>query len=434
MKLLELTGLLALIALFFYIAFSTLPNIAKIIVIAASLFASGAIVARLTASSNYYGLVVVKGKYGFGLMKTIAQRYARIVNQLADLGLSIGFGAFYSFALFKATPKFAVHLLVLILIFAGAAMASTSNSQAPLAVVGVLFGLAGMGLVSIALNAFAILTVPSTPAGVLPVVPGVTVPWEAVFAIVLIAVIHETSHGVLFYIEKLKVKNSGALLLGFLPIGAFVEPDEKQFSKHNLHGRRRILVAGSASNFYTVLALLPFFLLVGAFTASLTNGVSITSITSNSPAALTTLSSGDVVTGINGVSITSVQPLVDTLKKLGPGGAVSLSLASGKTVDLKLDDQGKLGVQIAPYVSPVNSLQYSISTFFEEVLKWAVLLSLALATINLLPLFVTDGHHLIRDEFKQLFKHNEKLANLTTNALAGFILLLIIINALPLFN
>ncbi len=432
LKVLELIALVALVIVFFVTAFSTMHNVVKAVIIAGSLFASGAIIARLTNSTNNYGVVIVRGKYGFNLMKDIAQKHPRFVNALADLGLSLGFGSIYSFFLFKNTPKkLFAHLLVLLLLFATASFTSSIPvSPLLLQVIGVLFGLAGVGFASIALNAFAIFTIPETPAGVLPVVPGVTVPFEAIFAIALIAIVHETAHGVLFFIEKLKVKHSGLLLLGFLPIGAFVEPDEAKFKKHAAHGRRRILVAGSASNFYTMLVLLPFAALVAMFLSTLVSGVLISSVSPGSPAD-GLLSPGDVVISANSVSVLSLAPFVSTLQKAGAGEVVSLELLSGKKVDVKLDDAGKMGVQVGGYVESSNALLHTIVSLFASVLNWSVLLSLALAMINLLPLFITDGHHLIGDEVSRLFPKNPQLAKLTTNALAGIVLLLLLFNMFP---
>ncbi len=437
LRFLEPLALLLFMGVFFYTVFSTLPNIVKAIAIAGSLFASGAIMARLTNSSNHYGLVIIKGQYGFDLMKNIAKQHPKIVNALADFGLSFGFGALYAVYLFKNNPKkLFVHLALILILFAAATFTASASTVSPimLQAVGVLFGLAGVGFASIVLNAFAIATIPGTPAGVNFVVPGVTVPWEAIFAIALIAIVHETAHGVLFFIEKLKVKNSGVLLLGFLPIGAFVEPDEKQFSKHNIQGRRRILVAGSASNFYSVLVLLPFSAIAFALVASMVSGVLISSVAAGSPSD-GLLQNGNVITGINGVSITNIDSLINALKNVaGSSNAISVQLLDGRTIPINLDSEGKMGIQIAPYSSPANAIPYAIASFFAEILKWSVLLSLALSVINLLPLFITDGHHLIADEIKQLLPKNPQLAKAAVNGLAVLTLLVILFNALPLIK
>ncbi|MBI4406809.1 site-2 protease family protein [Candidatus Micrarchaeota archaeon] len=431
MKILEITALLVVIAVFFLSALSTLPNFAKAVLVIGSLFISGAIIARITNSKNHHGLVIVRGKYGFGLMKSIADKHPKAVNALADLGLSLGFGAIYSYYLFKKRPKkLAMHLVILAVLFLTASF-TTNTSVNPLVLQagGFLLGLAGIGLISVALNAFAILTIPETPAGVMPVVPGITVPWEAIFAIAIIAIVHETAHGVLFFIEKLKVKHSGILLLGFLPIGAFVEPDEKQFKKHEAHGRRRILVAGSASNFYTVFALLPLAAIMFSLISSMSTGMAITNITPASPAD-GLLANGDVLTGINGVATHNLAALVEQLQAAGPNGEVILQLANGETVSTQLDQEGKLGIEITSYTHPGNAVPFYILSFLSEVLRWAIILSLALAIINLLPLFITDGHHLITDEATKLLGSEEQ-GRKATNALAVITLLLILLNMVP---
>ncbi len=431
MKILELAALAVVIGVFFISALSTLPNFFKAAVVIGSLFVSASIIARVTNSKNHHGLVIVRGKYGFKLMKSIADKHPRVVNALADLGLSLGFGAVYSYYLFKKQPKkLAAHLVILALLFLSASFTTnTSVNPLVLQIGGMLLGLAGIGLLSVALNAFAILTIPETPAGVMPVVPGVTVPWEAIFAIALIAIVHETAHGVLFFIEKLRVKHSGILLLGFLPIGAFVEPDEKQFKKHEAHGRRRILVAGSASNFYTVFALLPLAAIILALISSMSAGMLITNIAPASPAE-GVLSVGDVVMGINGAPTLTLAALVAQLEAAGPNGEVSLQLVNGNSVTTTLNPEGKLGVEITSYTHPSNAIPFSVLSFLSEVLRWSIILSLALAIINLLPLFVTDGHHLITDEATKLLG-SEANGKKATNILAVATLLLILLNMVP---
>ena len=75
--------------------------------------------------------------------------------------------------------------------------------------------------------------------GVAPVIPGVKLPGmpikipfiEGWLALIIILIIHEFSHGILTRIIKIKVKSFGLLLLGYFPIGAFTEPDEKKQKK-----------------------------------------------------------------------------------------------------------------------------------------------------------------------------------------------------------
>ncbi|MEM0475568.1 MAG: site-2 protease family protein, partial [Candidatus Norongarragalinales archaeon] len=123
-----------------------------------------------------------------------------------------------------------------------------------------LAGLFGFAFSFLVQHAWLVLTVPQTPPGVVPVVPGVTIPWEAIIALAIIAIVHELAHGIACKIIGLRIKSSGMLLFGWLPVGAFVEPDENAFKRIRLRDKRRMLIAGSTSNalfFLAFLALAP---------------------------------------------------------------------------------------------------------------------------------------------------------------------------------
>jgi membrane-associated protease RseP (regulator of RpoE activity) len=86
------------------------------------------------------------------------------------------------------------------------------------------------------------------PGGTL-LLPGVTIPFfEGVLAIVIIMAVHEGAHAILARIGRIKVLSSGIVLFGIIPVGAFVEPDEKQLEKMEKTKQTRVLVAGSSSN------------------------------------------------------------------------------------------------------------------------------------------------------------------------------------------
>jgi membrane-associated protease RseP (regulator of RpoE activity) len=91
------------------------------------------------------------------------------------------------------------------------------------------------------------------------------------------------AHGVLCKIIGLRLKNSGVLLLGWLPIGAFVEPDEQAFKRLRLRDKRRILVAGSTSN---ALFFVLFFFLTAACALAFPFFVASVSVDSTHYAAL----------------------------------------------------------------------------------------------------------------------------------------------------
>ena len=86
--------------------------------------------------------------------------------------------------------------------------------------------------------------------GLAPVIPGITIPFFAgILALAVILITHEFSHGVISRIYKIKIKKVGLVLLGVIPMGAFVEPDEKKVLTLDKYKQNGIFIAGIASNF-----------------------------------------------------------------------------------------------------------------------------------------------------------------------------------------
>ena len=128
-----------------------------------------------------------------------------------------------------------------------------------------VFGAPALLIYALALNGLGIVTGGSDLPGVSPLVPssdesgavGFSFPgydlfipfWYGLIALAVTLVSHEASHGVLSLIAKVKVKSTGLLTLGALPIGAFVEPDEKDLEEHKSVERMRVYTAGSLANF-----------------------------------------------------------------------------------------------------------------------------------------------------------------------------------------
>jgi len=97
------------------------------------------------------------------------------------------------------------------------------------------------------------------PPGAMPIIPGKSIPlFEGLIAFLAILVVHEFFHGFLSSIYKIKVQTTGIVFFGILPIGAFVEPDEKELQKLEKYKQNKILVAGSLGNFYS--GIIAFFL------------------------------------------------------------------------------------------------------------------------------------------------------------------------------
>lgn len=103
-----------------------------------------------------------------------------------------------------------------------------------------------------------------------------------IIAVFVIMTVHELSHGIVARAEDIEIKSVGWIILGILPLGAFVEPEgEKMLPGSEGDGkeskatwdvgdwksRLKVLCAGSFANYLTA-AL--FFLLAIGFTAAVT--------------------------------------------------------------------------------------------------------------------------------------------------------------------
>ncbi|MCK5560502.1 MAG: site-2 protease family protein, partial [Thermoplasmata archaeon] len=79
--------------------------------------------------------------------------------------------------------------------------------------------------------------------GINPIIPL----WYGIFALAIAIILHEFTHGILARRVKIKLKSLGVLLF-IIPIGAFVEPDEKDMEKVSRRDRSRIFAGGLTTN------------------------------------------------------------------------------------------------------------------------------------------------------------------------------------------
>jgi len=149
-----------------------------------------------------------------------------------------------------------------------------------------------------------------------------------IIALVIGIVLHELSHGVVARSQNIGVKSLG-ILWCVIPIGAFVEQDDKEMMAAPRRKRDRVAAAGVLANFG--LAVLFFFALSGLVVSSVqtnANGVGVGYVVSDSPAANLTLAPGDIITSINGTATPSVASFESSLANSRPGETVAISYYS----------------------------------------------------------------------------------------------------------
>ncbi len=349
-----------------------------------------------------------------------------------------------------------------------------------------LFGLMGFALINLADQGIHILLrafqgQPSCP-GVMPVIPGVQIPkvpiviplyvW-AVFLIIL--TIHEGSHGIVALRHKIKPKSAGLLLLGLIPIGAFVEPDDAQFKKASERKQLSVYSAGPSANLFTFVLFFAVYLLVlnfyalpvineiNAFYETGIDHVEIASVQEEvefcqekeaSP-AFGVLREGMRVLEINGETVKSNVDVSNALLALSSASlqsgipqnyTIKVETEAGEILEkeLSLSERfGFAGFQVKnvkkPGFSPPPEYEQTVEfvRFVAGFLSWLFILSLILAIVNFLPLPLFDGGRivpiLLLPYFSSARHPPEKTKKVISVTLLFIVLALLLLNALPFF-
>ena len=276
---------------------SSLGTLNRWLLALALLLIIGMAIKRVNGFVGDYGLYLLSTKKGLGLIDRISRVFKSFWIQMSMWGVVVGLGIF-AYPLLKGridkrTYAFGLVSLVFILFFVipyvglslqfinlpqlQSAIQNRPPAYAPTAIsviayvfyaLAVISGLGGYVVALLIYNAWSILfgigqfavsaaagapqtgTLVNQLPGAAPLIPGVDIPLVAgIISLVLLLVVHEFSHGVLARIDKIRLKSVGLVVFGIIPVGAFVEPDEKAIEKLPSEKQSRILAAGISSNF-----------------------------------------------------------------------------------------------------------------------------------------------------------------------------------------
>jgi membrane-associated protease RseP (regulator of RpoE activity) len=116
-------------------------------------------------------------------------------------------------------------------------------------------------------------------------------------------VVHEGGHGLLCRVEDIEIDSMGIALLAFIPLGAFVQPDEESQQRAERGGKTRMFAAGVTNNFLvTVVSFGLLFVVVGSL-VTVVAGVPVGGALPGSPAEEAGLERGDVITSVDGQAV-----------------------------------------------------------------------------------------------------------------------------------
>jgi len=186
---------------------------------------------------------------------------------------------------------------------------------------------------------------------------------EIVLGLLVGLVVHEGGHGLLCRVEDIDIDSMGLALFAFIPVGAFVEPDEESRTRSSRGSQTRMFAAGVTNNFF--IAFLGFLILFGPVAGSLSvaAGVPVGDSADGSAAAEAGLGYGDVITEVDGQPIANESEFSAALND-ATGEQVTLGLRNGESVTV---NRSVLVTAVIPSVVEGISLIRGNATIIESV-------------------------------------------------------------------
>jgi len=430
-----------------------------------SLFAVGSLIKYLGRFPGWSFFYMVGSRHGIETINNISKKHDGFWSSMPLWGIVLGFGIvaypllkgninkkLYAFGvislvavLLLVLPYLTVALQFLHIPNLNSTVASSAAAHSSgidyegiaFDATSIIFGFAGFVFVAILYSAANFIAIAVThysapiaalghqAPGVYPVIPGLDMPLIAgICALAILLIVHEFSHGVLARKAKVKLKSVGLLLIGVIPMGAFVEPDEKGVEKLSGLAQTKIFAAGVSANF--ILMIVFFALMLGTILFLLpmieTNGgIYITSTVQGYP-AYGVLQPGMHVLSWDGHAITNISTIEAAASLDHPGSAVTVTTNTGM-YNFTANSQGLIGVSLAQETKFSNGFLGTIIYFLYELFALSFMLNFLVGVVNLLPLPGFDGWRIYSTNIK-----NAKFVNF----LAALILIGILLNALPL--
>ncbi len=212
------------------------------------------------------------------------------------------------------------------------------------------------------------------------VIPGVNdfLPLSAtpgiVFGLLVGLVVHEGGHGLLCRVEDIDIKSMGVAMLAILPVGAFVEPDEKEQYEASRGGQTRMFAAGVTNNF--AVTIVAFALLFGPVVGSIgvAPGAAVGGVAPGSPAEDAEIAPNDRITAIDGTPVENNDDL-ETALEAAEGDEVTVELDGEETVPVERSvlvtaavDDGPTGIQTGDRIVAVDGEPVATEAgFFDAV-------------------------------------------------------------------
>ena len=239
-----------------------------------------------------------------------------------------------------------------------------------------------------------------------------------IIAIFVILISHEFSHGLIARLHKIKVKSSGIAFLGaIIPIipAAFVEPDEKELKKASRFKQLSVYAAGPFANIFLGFLFLGIFaLILNPMTANLYDyeGVKVNNFMGiESPAEISGMAVGDIITEINGHEIKDTKDFVASIEGAKPGDIADIKTKDSAYEVLLEEDPAEKDAFLGVWVETEKTLkqEWTIAyalVWITDLFYWLFLLNLGVGLFNLVPLGPIDGGRMLQTVLEKVM-HNK---------------------------
>lgn len=421
--------------------------------------ASAYIFRKFFKAQNFFIISVIKTEKFLPLLEKLKK--FPFLERIGSIGVILGFGAIavdylYGKKLSKAKRilLFALSFAVLYGIFSFLFYGFIEGNPITQGYLGIfssafaLFGFAGFLIAALGVQAIDIIVKMSLGEkalpGVAPVIPGVQIPNVPIFipihgwiSLLLILVVHEGFHGIMARRHDFKIKSTGLLLFGFLPIGAFVEPDEKELEKAEKKKAFQVYAIGPTSNLMQFGVVLGIFLLFSAFVIAPLAKTNVVIVDVTQEPALGVLEKGSVILELNGEKISSIAQ-VSEIASQNQSILFKVRLSSGEIEEhlIEKNSQGSIGISSIESLN-AESIPFSL-ILIAEFLFWLFILSFLVGTVNFLPMEPFDGGRIakpmIASYFSSSFTNQKEIERKVGRFFVWLVLGLLLINALPLLQ
>ncbi|MBN2122189.1 site-2 protease family protein [Candidatus Micrarchaeota archaeon] len=379
-------------------------------------------VTAITGIPSEWGIIMLRTKKGIEIVKSLA-RNEEFWKLFADTGVFLAFGlmgyfvvkrpaverikllgvsmVLLSFLILFVSPMVLPFLSISLGLNIGTDSGGVTKSTdlvAPTLLASAIF-LGGLStMVSLSIISYGITVIGAiastllmgadaiseTSPGVTLLLPGVNLPLiEGILALIIILIVHEGAHAILSVIGKVPLLSSGLALFGVIPMGAFVEPDEKRLLAKSPEIQTRVIVAGSAANLMTSII---FFVLLFGF-------LFVTDpLKEKGWLVLEGMENETIIHSINGIAVEDIGSEGLNLK---PNSEVVLETSLG-TVTRETNHDGKIGIIYSSLsYAPLARYNFFPLDFTFRLLALTFCLNFIIGVVNLLPLPFFDGYRLL---------------------------------------